>query len=153
MRAAERPPFGRRRTRRPARSSRSRTRRVSSSVEPSSTITSSTGSSCRSTESRVFSIVAPSSKHGTITVTRTRQGCLGKRPEPHYIVKTGQERLGGRLTEIGVAAPGRDDIVARYGPWTAHNIRLGDGTYTISAEPTGDEPKLRRIVQLVSDLY
>jgi SAM-dependent methyltransferase len=50
-------------------------------------------------------------------------------------------------------AVGREEIIARYGPWTAHNIRLGDGTYTISPEPTGDEPKLRRIVQLVCDLY
>jgi SAM-dependent methyltransferase len=46
----------------------------------------------------------------------------------------------------------RDDVVARYGPWTAHNFRLGDGTYTISPEPTGDEAKLRRVVQLVADL-
>jgi SAM-dependent methyltransferase len=47
---------------------------------------------------------------------------------------------------------GMDDILARYGPWTAHNIRLADATYTISPEPAGDEVKLRRIVQLASDL-
>lgn len=51
-----------------------------------------------------------------------------------------------------VEVSGLDDIVARHGPWTAHNIRLADATYTISAEPSGDEVKLRRIVQLVSDL-
>lgn len=56
------------------------------------------------------------------------------------------------MGNIEVAELGRDDIVARYGPWTAHNVRLGDGTYTISAEPTGDEAKLRRITQLVVDL-
>lgn len=56
------------------------------------------------------------------------------------------------MTDIGVAALAKDDIVARYGPWTAHNIQLGDGTYTISPEPSGDEPKLRRVVQLISDL-
>jgi SAM-dependent methyltransferase len=55
--------------------------------------------------------------------------------------------------DVEVAARERDEIVARYGPWTAHNIRLGDGTYTMSPEPTGDEVKLRRIVQLVSDLH
>ena len=39
-----------------------------------------------------------------------------------------------------------------YGPWTAHNVRLADGVWTISDEPTGDEVKLRRVVQVVSDV-
>lgn len=56
------------------------------------------------------------------------------------------------MTEIEALSPERDDIVARYGPWTAHNVRLADGLYTMSPEPTGDEVKLRRVVQLVSDL-
>jgi SAM-dependent methyltransferase len=43
-------------------------------------------------------------------------------------------------------------LAARYGPWTAHNIRLADGLYTISAQPTGDEVKLRRVTQLVLDV-
>ena len=46
----------------------------------------------------------------------------------------------------------RDAIVARHGPWTAHNIRLADGVWTISEEPAGDEVKLRRVVQVVSDI-
>src|SRR5207237_6924907 len=29
---------------------------------------------------------------------------------------------------------------------------LGDGIYTLSAEPTGDEVKLRRVTQIVSDV-
>jgi SAM-dependent methyltransferase len=46
----------------------------------------------------------------------------------------------------------RDAIVARYGPWTAHNVRLADGVYTISESPAGDEVKLRRVTQVVSDV-
>jgi 2-polyprenyl-3-methyl-5-hydroxy-6-metoxy-1,4-benzoquinol methylase len=43
-------------------------------------------------------------------------------------------------------------IEERFGPWTAHNIRLADGLYTISAAPAGDEVKLRRVVQLIADV-
>jgi SAM-dependent methyltransferase len=45
------------------------------------------------------------------------------------------------------------ELEARRGPWTAHNIRLGDGLATLSEEPTGDEVKLRRVTQIVSDLF
>jgi len=41
----------------------------------------------------------------------------------------------------------------RYGAWTAHNIRLGDGLYALGPEPAGDEVKLRRVVQVVADLF
>ena len=45
------------------------------------------------------------------------------------------------------------DVVARYGPWTAHNIHLGDGVYTIvPGIEGGNEFRLRRIVQVVSDV-
>jgi SAM-dependent methyltransferase len=47
----------------------------------------------------------------------------------------------------------KHEFEERYGPWTAHNIRLAEGVYTISPEPSGDEVKLRRVVQLVSDLF
>jgi len=46
----------------------------------------------------------------------------------------------------------RDELVARYGPWTAHNVRLADGVWTISELPSGDEVKLRRVTQVVSDV-
>jgi SAM-dependent methyltransferase len=46
----------------------------------------------------------------------------------------------------------KDAIEARFGPWTAHNIRLAEGLYTISAQPTGDEVKLRRVTQLALDV-
>src|SRR5579862_95075 len=39
-----------------------------------------------------------------------------------------------------------------YGPWTAHNLRLADGVFTMAAGVVGDEVKLRRIVQIVADL-
>lgn len=44
----------------------------------------------------------------------------------------------------------KDDIVARYGPWTAHNIHLADDVSTLGADYEAD--KLLRIVQLVADL-
>ena len=47
----------------------------------------------------------------------------------------------------------KEAIEARYGPWTAHNMRLADGLYTISPEPTGDEVKLRRVTQLALDVF
>lgn len=45
------------------------------------------------------------------------------------------------------------ELEERHGPWTAHNIRLSDTVYTIGPEPSGDEVKLRRVVQVVSDLF
>ncbi len=45
------------------------------------------------------------------------------------------------------------EIEARFGPWTAHNVRLADGVYTLSDAPAGDEVKLRRVTQIVSDLF
>ena len=57
----------------------------------------------------------------------------------------------------------RQEIVTRSGPWTAHNFLLAPGLYTMGSEepqpvpgyPIGgapDELKLRRIIQIVSDL-
>ena len=43
-------------------------------------------------------------------------------------------------------------LEARYGAWTAHNIRLADDLYTISPEPAGDEVKLRRVTQVALDV-
>jgi hypothetical protein len=44
-------------------------------------------------------------------------------------------------------------IVARYGPWTAHNMQLQDDVYTIEPGVVGgNESRLRRVVQLVADL-
>jgi 2-polyprenyl-3-methyl-5-hydroxy-6-metoxy-1,4-benzoquinol methylase len=46
----------------------------------------------------------------------------------------------------------KQEIIEKYGPWTAHNIQLADDIYTIDKALTGDEFKLRRIVQIVSDI-
>ena len=46
----------------------------------------------------------------------------------------------------------KNEIVEKYGPWTAHNIHLKDDIYTIAPRIIGDEVRLRRIVQVVSDL-
>ena len=45
-----------------------------------------------------------------------------------------------------------ESVVERHGPWTAHNVHLGNGLFTMSPNPTGDEVKLRRIVQIISDV-
>ncbi len=46
-----------------------------------------------------------------------------------------------------------EEVVAKFGPWTAHNIHLGDGIYTIVPGIEGDnEFRLHRIVQIVSDV-
>ena len=55
--------------------------------------------------------------------------------------------------DVEAVRSGKEAIEARYGPWTAHNIRLADGLYTISPEPAGDEVKLRRVTQLAVDVF
>ena len=44
-----------------------------------------------------------------------------------------------------------ESLRERYGPWTAHNIQLPDGTYTIGAGTSRDDSKLRRITQIIQD--
>jgi 2-polyprenyl-3-methyl-5-hydroxy-6-metoxy-1,4-benzoquinol methylase len=56
------------------------------------------------------------------------------------------------LTEIDALRREKEALELHYGPWTAHNLRLADGLYTIGPTPAGDEIKLRRIVQIASDL-
>ncbi len=46
----------------------------------------------------------------------------------------------------------KNEIIDRYGPWTAHNICLGGDIYTIDDRLVGDEIKLRRIVSIVADI-
>jgi 2-polyprenyl-3-methyl-5-hydroxy-6-metoxy-1,4-benzoquinol methylase len=47
----------------------------------------------------------------------------------------------------------KSEIVKRFGPWTAHNIKLADDIYTIDERVSGDEIKLRRIIQIISDIH
>ena len=55
-----------------------------------------------------------------------------------------------RMTDRQVEE-GRQAVIARYGPWTAHNMHLRDALYTIGPAVAGDEFKLRRVVQAVVD--
>jgi hypothetical protein len=43
-------------------------------------------------------------------------------------------------------------VVAKFGPWTASNIQLENDYYTIGKKIEGDEIKLRRVLQIVSDI-
>ncbi|MBA2630664.1 MAG: methyltransferase domain-containing protein [Thermoleophilaceae bacterium] len=42
-------------------------------------------------------------------------------------------------------------LVERYGAWTAHDVQLAEGVWTRD-HPPGDAPRLRRVLQLASDL-
>ena len=42
-------------------------------------------------------------------------------------------------------------VVGKFGPWTASNIHVAGDLFTIGKRIHGDEIKLRRIVQVVSD--
>ncbi|HET6183569.1 MAG TPA: class I SAM-dependent methyltransferase [Acetobacteraceae bacterium] len=42
------------------------------------------------------------------------------------------------------------EAVGRWGPWTAHNIRLADGVFTLGEHIAS--PKVRRVLQVVADL-
>jgi len=45
----------------------------------------------------------------------------------------------------------KKNIEAKYGGWTAHNFLLEAGLFTINDDISGDEIKMRRILQIVSD--
>jgi len=47
---------------------------------------------------------------------------------------------------------GKREIIDKYGEWTAHNIQLGGDIYTIDKRIVGDEIRLKRVVQMVSDI-
>lgn len=47
----------------------------------------------------------------------------------------------------------KQEIIKKFGNWTAHNILLKDNVYTIDGKRVvGDEIKLRRIVQVICDI-
>jgi len=54
--------------------------------------------------------------------------------------------------EIAAILRRRQEIIDRFGEWTAHNIQLEGDAYTIGRKIAGDEIKLRRVVQLVRDM-
>src|SRR5258707_13669863 len=59
---------------------------------------------------------------------------------------------GPRRMDTPTIVDAKNDVIAKYGKWTAHNLCLQDDVYTIAPEIVGDEVKLRRIVQCVFDL-
>lgn len=44
-----------------------------------------------------------------------------------------------------------DDFIRREGPWSAHNLQLPDGKFTMTDGIVGDELKVRRVVQTILD--
>lgn len=46
----------------------------------------------------------------------------------------------------------KGDIIDRFGPWTAHNIHLGGEIYTMDRRIIGDEIRLKRVMQMISDV-
>jgi SAM-dependent methyltransferase len=46
----------------------------------------------------------------------------------------------------------KETLVRQFGPWTAHNIHLGDGIYTIDENAPGQVEVLRRLIQIIQDI-
>lgn len=46
----------------------------------------------------------------------------------------------------------KERIVGEFGPWTAHNIHLGGGIYTVDRSVAGQEVMLRRVLQIIQDV-
>lgn len=44
------------------------------------------------------------------------------------------------------------EVVSRWGAWTAHNIEIAPGVFTMQDGPVGDDERIRRITQVVADL-
>lgn len=58
----------------------------------------------------------------------------------------------GNVMNVELIEDRKRKVVERFGPWSAHNIRLEGDVYTMGKGVTGDEIKLRRILQCVSDI-
>jgi SAM-dependent methyltransferase len=59
--------------------------------------------------------------------------------------------LGGVVDKQGLER-GKAALEQQHGGWTAHNIRLADGVYTIGPGHSGSEDAVKRITQIVADL-
>jgi len=46
----------------------------------------------------------------------------------------------------------KEEIIKKFGPWTGHNIQLPGDIYTIDRRIIGDEIKLKRNIQIISDV-
>jgi 2-polyprenyl-3-methyl-5-hydroxy-6-metoxy-1,4-benzoquinol methylase len=58
----------------------------------------------------------------------------------------------GELMDAQKIVTKKNEVINKYGPWTAHNIHLQDDLYTIGPNIVGDEIRLKRITQCVFDL-
>jgi len=56
------------------------------------------------------------------------------------------------LMESQVIVEKKEDLVRQFGPWTAHNIHLGGGVYTIDENAPGQGEVLRRLIQAIEDI-
>ncbi len=72
---------------------------------------------------------------GTLKILTWIKGMKSKRQGGTELIKHGKRR-----------------VIEKYGEWTAHNIQITDDIYTIDNRVVGDEIKLKRIVQIVSDI-
>jgi len=57
-----------------------------------------------------------------------------------------------KLNESPPIADIRKKLIRQFGPWTAHNIHLGDGIYTIDENAPGQVDILRRLMQVIADV-
>ena len=46
----------------------------------------------------------------------------------------------------------KQEIIDRFGPWTNHNICLGEDLYTIGDRMVGSEVKVQRFLQIIADI-
>ncbi len=46
----------------------------------------------------------------------------------------------------------KESVVGQFGPWTAHNVHLGGGVYTIDEKDVAEAVLLRRVVQVIHDI-
>lgn len=46
----------------------------------------------------------------------------------------------------------KQEIINKYGEWTAHNLHLGEGIYTINSEDKGFKIRVDSLVRVISDL-
>lgn len=56
------------------------------------------------------------------------------------------------MMENQVIVGRKEEVVRQFGPWTAHNVHLGGGVYTIDEKAPGQGDVLRRLIQIIQDI-
>ncbi|MDA2918200.1 class I SAM-dependent methyltransferase [Desulfobacterota bacterium AH_259_B03_O07] len=82
-------------------------------------------------------------------LTKINRSCVKKtyKKQRERIRKICEKDMNEKVVKERMA-----NIINLFGKWTGHNIHLGNNIYTIDSKITGDEIKLRRISQIVSDV-